>query len=115
MRPNPRDAARFPMRPDHLSWASRMANPMPMGRRHLLGGLPILVLAAAATPACAEGADLVVSCDTTLAPALRAVGSAYATQSSVRVFVFPTGPGLILPQLLRDIQNDIVVTQVATL
>jgi ABC-type molybdate transport system substrate-binding protein len=66
-------------------------------------------------PARAEGAGLVVSCDTTLAPVLRAVGSAYRARSGVRVFVFPTGPGLILPQLVRDIQNDIVVTQVATL
>ncbi len=31
------------------------------------------------------------------------------------MFVFPTGPGLILPQLVRDIQNDIVVTQTAIL
>ena len=83
-----------------------------MARRRLLGGL---VLAAAATPARAAGADLVVSCDTTLAPALRAVGAAYAARAGGRVFVFPTGPGLILPQLVRDIQNDIVVTQVATL
>jgi molybdate transport system substrate-binding protein len=83
-----------------------------MGRRQLLGGL---VLAAAVTPARAAGAFLVVSCDTTLAPALRAVGAAYAARAGGRVFVFPTGPGLILPQLVRDIQNDIVVTQVATL
>ena len=33
----------------------------------------------------------------------------------MRVFVFPTGPGLILPQLVRDIQNDIVVTQTTIL
>ena len=33
----------------------------------------------------------------------------------MRVFIFPTGPGLILPQLRRDIQNDIVVTQVPML
>jgi hypothetical protein len=31
------------------------------------------------------------------------------------VFIFATGPGLILPQLVRDIQNDIVVTQTAIL
>ena len=33
----------------------------------------------------------------------------------LRVYVFPTGPGLLLPQLLRDIQNDIVVTQLTIL
>jgi molybdate transport system substrate-binding protein len=88
---------------------------MAAGRRQLLGGLPLLALVAATTSAHAEPGDLVVSCDPTLAPALRKVGAAYRARSSVRVHVFPTGPGLILPQLLRDIQNDIVVTQVAIL
>jgi molybdate transport system substrate-binding protein len=88
---------------------------MATGRRQLLGSLPLLALAAATTPACADPGDLVVSCDPTLAPALRKVGAAYRARSGARVHVFPTGPGLILPQLLRDIQNDIVVTQVAIL
>lgn len=88
---------------------------MTTGRRRLLGGLPLLAVAAATTPARAEPADLVVSCDPTLAPALRKVGAAYLSRSGVQVHVFPTGPGLILPQLLRDIQNDILVTQVAIL
>jgi molybdate transport system substrate-binding protein len=82
-----------------------------IGRRTL----PLVGLAAAIAPARAETGDLAVSCDTTLAPALRRAGAAYAARSGVRVFVFPTGPGLILPQLERDIQNDIVVTQVLTL
>ncbi len=85
-----------------------------IGRRRLLR-LSILAVAAAAAPALADTTDLVVSCDTTLAPALRKVGAAYLAGSGVRVHVFPTGPGLILPQLMRDIQNDIVVTQVALL
>ena len=50
-----------------------------------------------------------------MAPALRKVGAAYRARSGVPVFVFPTGPGLILPQLVRDIQNDIVVTQATIL
>ncbi len=33
----------------------------------------------------------------------------------MRVFVFPTGPGLILPQLVRGIQNDVVITQTTIL
>ncbi len=77
--------------------------------------LPLLALAAISAPALADTADLSVSCDTTLAPALRKAAAAYRAQSGVRVFVFPTGPGLILPQLIRDIQNDIVVTQTALL
>ncbi len=56
---------------------------------------------------------LSVACDTTLAPALRKAAVAYRARTGVRVYVFPTGPGLLLPQLVRDIQNDIVVTQVA--
>jgi molybdate transport system substrate-binding protein len=86
-----------------------------IGRRLLLAGLPFAALAAATTPARAEPGDLAVSCDTTLAPALRKVGAAYRARFDVRVHVFPTGPGLLLPQLLREIQNDIVVTQVAIL
>ncbi len=77
--------------------------------------LPLLALAAVSTPALADTVDLSVTCDTTLAPALRKVAAAYEARSGVRVFVFPTGPGLILPQLVRDIQNDIVVTQTAIL
>ena len=59
--------------------------------------------------------DLAVTCDTTLAPALKQAAAAYKARTSVRVFVFPTGPGLIVPQLVRDIQNDIVVTQTSIL
>jgi molybdate transport system substrate-binding protein len=77
--------------------------------------LPLLALAAVSTPVLADTVDLSVACDTTLAPALRKVAAAYRARSGVRVFVFPTGPGLILPQLVRDIQNDIVVTQTAIL
>src|ERR1700733_2492785 len=77
--------------------------------------LPLLALAAVSTPVLADTVDLAVTCDTTLAPALRKLAAAYRAKSGVRVFVFPTGPGLILPQLVRDIQNDIVVTQTTIL
>lgn len=74
--------------------------------------LPLLALAAA-MPTRADTIDLSLACDTTLAPALRKAATAYAARTSARVFVFPTGPGLLLPQLQRDIQNDIVVTRIA--
>jgi molybdate transport system substrate-binding protein len=86
-----------------------------VGRRSLLRGLPAAALAVGVASARGETVGLAVTCDTTLAPALRELGTAYRARSGVPVFVFPTGPGLILPQLLRDIQNDIVVTQVAIL
>jgi molybdate transport system substrate-binding protein len=84
-----------------------------MRRRWLLAGAPTLVLAS--VPAWGAGGDLAVTCDSTLAPALRKVADAYKARFSSHVFIFPTGPGLILPQLVRDIQNDIVVTQTAIL
>jgi ABC-type molybdate transport system substrate-binding protein len=88
-----------------------MSGPMTLGRRQLLTGIP---LAALASPARAAG-DLAVACDTTLASTLGKLGAAYAATSGVRVHVFPTGPGLIVPQLVRDSQNNIVVTQIAIL
>jgi hypothetical protein len=85
---------------------------MRIERRSLLAGLPLLALT---TQARADTVDLSMSCDTTLAPALRNVAAAYRANTSVRVFVFATGPGLILPQLERNIQNDIVGTQIPIL
>lgn len=73
--------------------------------------LPLLGLAAATRPAIADTMDLALTCDTTLAPVLRKTGAAYTAATSVRIFVFPTGPGLIVPQLERDIQNDVVITR----
>jgi molybdate transport system substrate-binding protein len=75
--------------------------------------LPLVALAAGIRRARADTVNLALTCDTTLAPVLRKVGTAYAAERSVRVFVFPTGPGLILPQLQRDIQNDLLVTHVS--
>jgi len=79
--------------------------------------LPVAAMLAVATRAGAAVsiAELALACDTTLGPVMRAVGNAYANMTGVRVNVFPTGPGLILPQLERSVQNDIVVTRVATL
>lgn len=88
-------------------------HPRAVARRRLLCGLPFLAFAATAAPARADSPGLAVTCDTTLAPVLRKAAAAFKARSGVPVFVFPTGPGLILPQLVRDIQNDIVVTQVS--
>ncbi|HEY2615904.1 MAG TPA: substrate-binding domain-containing protein [Acetobacteraceae bacterium] len=88
-----------------------MAAAILIGRR----ALPLLALAGAIAPARADTVDLAVNCDTTLAPALRQAAAAYKARTGVRVFVFATGPGLILPQLVRGIQNDIVVTQTTIL
>lgn len=84
---------------------------MDIDRRRLLGALPAVALLAAGIPAAAVTTDLIVACDTTLGPALRAVGAAFTRQSGVRIRVFPAAPGLLLPQLAREVQNDILVTR----
>lgn len=59
--------------------------------------------------------DLAVTCDAAAAPAVLTAAKAYRTKTGVRVRVFPTAPGLVLPQIERDIQNDILICQIATL
>jgi Bacterial extracellular solute-binding protein len=59
--------------------------------------------------------DLAVTCDAGAAPAVIAAGSAFRQRTGVRIRVFPTALGLVLPQLEREIQNDIIVTQTATI
>ncbi len=88
-----------------------------IGRRRLIQALPAAAMLAAAPRARAatSGAALVVACDTTLGPVMRAAATAYANATGAQVFVFPTAAGLILPQLERNVQNDIVVTQAATM
>ena len=88
-----------------------MTAPRKIARR----SLPLLALAAAMRPAAADTIDLSLACDTAFAPALRKVGAAYTAKTAARVFVFATGPGLILPQLERDTQNAIVATQIEIL
>ena len=88
-----------------------------VGRRWLLRAVPAaaMLAVAARARAAASGTDLVLACDITLGPAMRTAGTAYANTAGVRVDVFPTQQYLILPQLEREVQNDIVVTRVATL
>jgi len=59
--------------------------------------------------------DLAVACDAAAAPAVRAAGMAYRRRTGVRIRVFPTPPGLLLPQLERQIQNDVIVTRIGTI
>jgi molybdate transport system substrate-binding protein len=84
---------------------------MAFNRRTLLRALPALPVIAAATAANAATTDLVLTCDTTLAGPMTAAADRFYQQSRVRVRVFPTGPGLVLPQLERQIQNDLIFTR----
>jgi molybdate transport system substrate-binding protein len=91
---------------------------MPVSRRRLLSATPAVLVAAVISPAASFGAtttDLAVTCDTAAAPAVIAAGVAYRARSGVRVRVFPTAPGLVLPQIEREIQNDIIITRIATI
>ena len=82
-------------------------------RRRLLQALPAAAAlgVAAHARAAVSVAELALVCDTTLGPAMRAAAAIYGNTTGVRVNVFATAPGLIVPQLERYVQNDIVVTQ----
>ena len=90
---------------------------MALSRRSLIAVAPATLAAAAlaSARAAADTTDLAVSCDTPAAPAVIAAAAAFRQRTGVRVRVFPTAPGLLLPQLEREIQNDIIVTQIATI
>jgi molybdate transport system substrate-binding protein len=86
---------------------------MIVARRRLGQALLALPILADAGRAEAATTDIVLTCDTTLGPLMRAAADPYLQRTGVRVRVFPTGPGLILPQLAHGVQNDVVCTQQA--
>jgi molybdate transport system substrate-binding protein len=91
---------------------------MDFSRRRLVAVSPAALTVSVLTPGAARGAtttDLAVTCDAAAGPAVSAAGKAYRAKTGVRVRVFPTPPGLVLPQLEREIQNDIIVTRVAVI
>lgn len=79
------------------------------------GPAAAVLAAAPRARAAVDIGELVLSCDTTLGPPMRAAATVYANLTGTRINVFPIGPGLILPQLERSVQNDIVVTEPAIL
>ncbi|MGY2051113.1 substrate-binding domain-containing protein [Methylobacterium sp. JK268] len=91
---------------------------MTLPRRRLLLSLPLLSLAAA-KPQESGGAitttDLVLNCDTALGPVLTRAAEVFRAATGVQVRIFPTSPGLLVPQLVRKVQNDLLVTQEAVM
>jgi molybdate transport system substrate-binding protein len=91
---------------------------MGLSRRRIFAVAPAAVLATALAPRAGFGAtttDLAVSCDTAAAPAVIAAAKVYRSKTDVRVRVFPTAPGLLLPQIEREIQNDIIFTRISVI
>jgi molybdate transport system substrate-binding protein len=88
---------------------------MTLKRRGLLLTLPALPLVAVAAPAHAETTDLILNCDPALAPPMLAAARLFAKTHGVLVNVFPTPPGLILPQIARHIQNAMVITRTSAI
>ena len=88
---------------------------MTLKRRSLLLSVPALPLVAFATPASAETTDLILNCDPALAGPMAAATPLFQQSHGVLVNIFPTAPGLILPQIARHIQNDMVFTRSAAI
>lgn len=86
---------------------------MPLSRRALLAAG--IAAAYAGRAVAGTTTDLAVSCDVATGPAVVAAAVAYRQKTGVRIVVFPMQQGLLLPQLERDIQNDIIVTQLTTI
>jgi molybdate transport system substrate-binding protein len=80
-------------------------------RRRTMLAAPALLPLAVVSPARADTTDLALICDLTLGQPLRTAGRAFRASHGVRIIVFPTAPGLIVPQLAREVQIDIVMTQ----
>jgi len=78
-------------------------------------GLFIAAATLAAAKAHAASNELALMCDVTLGAPLRRAAEAYRASTGVRITVFPTAPGLIVPMLSRDVLVDIVLTRPATL
>ena len=71
--------------------------------------LPLLLLAFA-RPVSAQVPDVVVYGDPTLAHALRDAGALFTARTGAPVHVFSAPPALMLAQLSRQVQNDVLVT-----
>ncbi len=87
-------------------------------RRVLLAAsalLPAMPMPGKTGTARAETTDLVVICDPPLAAPLGLAGAAFRARAGVHLRLFPTAPGLIVPQLAHDVQNDLIVTQLGVL
>ena len=80
-----------------------------------MAGAAALAPVLATFQAAAQVADLALMCDLTLGEALRHAAEAYRGIAGVRIHIFPTAPGLIVPMLTRDVRIDIVVTRLPTL
>jgi len=84
---------------------------MTIPRRRMMLTASALLPLAAALPARAQTAGLALLCDLTLGPALRAAAKEFRSAAGVRVYVFPTAPGLIVPLIEREVQIDVIAAR----
>lgn len=85
---------------------------MAISRRLLLGSaLAAPALAVAATTSQAATSWYPMACEPPLVPALRVASDAFVAASGIRVFVLPTSSTLLLPQLARFVQSDLVMAR----
>ena len=74
-----------------------------------------LALLAAARPAAAANGrsdipDVAISCDATLRPAVRRVGALFTARTRAPVHLFSAAPPLMLAQIERETQTDLLIT-----
>ncbi len=94
---------------------------MGLSRRSWLGGMmgvPLLVPSALAAGHAEEASvvdttDLALACASGLGPLMQRAAEAFREQIGVRLNVFPINPGLLLQQLQREVQIDLVMTRYA--
>lgn len=88
---------------------------MRIGRRGLAGGAALAAAVVALPGGAAAGEssapNVVVYCDRALREPMTALGRLFTARSAARVNVFCAPPSLMLAQIQRVTQNDILVTQ----
>src|SRR5271170_4152914 len=80
-----------------------------LGRVLLVAGAASILPGPAARADISPASDLVVYCDPALHAAMEDVGRLFTARSGTRVDVFCAAPALMLAQLERVVQNDILI------
>lgn len=85
---------------------------MQMLRRSVLGGLLAFPAAARAEEVAVDTTDLALACTVGLATVMQRAATQFRDMFAVRVHVFPIGPRLLVAQMTREVQIDLVAAGV---